>query len=132
MPRPRHGSSAETRTYGRDRASSRAATRIVRGDETCLRYSLLLGNRTESDILCREELEAAQGHGAVDLHYTLDKPPAEWPHFTGFIDAAMLEKTMPAPGPDTSIFCCGPPPMIKSAIAKLEALGHAPDRIFCF
>jgi len=96
------------------------------------RYSLLLGNRTESDILCREELEAAQGHGAVDLHYTLDKPPAEWPHFTGFIDAAMLEKTMPAPGPDTSIFCCGPPPMIKSAIAKLEALGHAPDRIFCF
>ena len=46
--------------------------------------------------------------------------------------AAMLEKTMPPPGPDTYIFCCGPPPMIKSAIAKLEALGHDPSHVLCF
>jgi cytochrome b involved in lipid metabolism len=44
----------------------------------------------------------------------------------------MLEKTMPPPGPDTYIFCCGPPPMIKSAIAKLEALGHDPSHVLCF
>ena len=46
--------------------------------------------------------------------------------------APMLEKTMPPPGPDTYIFCCGPPPMIKSAIAKLEALGHDPSHVLCF
>ena len=96
------------------------------------RYSLLLGNRTEGDILCREQLEDAAAAGAVDLHYTLDQPPADWPHFTGFIDAPMLEKTMPPPGPETYVFCCGPPPMVKSAIAKLEARGHAADQIFCF
>lgn len=96
------------------------------------RYSLLLGNRTEGDILCREQLEEAAAAGAVDLHYTLDQPPADWPHFTGFIDAPMLEKTMPPPGPETYVFCCGPPPMVKSAIAKLEARGHAADQIFCF
>ena len=48
------------------------------------------------------------------------------------VDAPMLEKTMPPPGPDTYIFCCGPPPMIKSAIAKLEALGHDPSHVLCF
>jgi len=39
---------------------------------------------------------------------------------------------MPPPGPETYVFCCGPPPMVKSAIAKLEARGHAADQIFCF
>ncbi|KAH8095220.1 hypothetical protein JL720_2503 [Aureococcus anophagefferens] len=86
--------------------------------------SFLLGNRTEADILCRDEIEAAQKAGAVDLHYTLDKPPPGWPHHTGFIDDAMLAATMPKPAKDTYFFCCGPPPMIKSALAKLEAAGH--------
>ena len=91
-----------------------------------------VGNRTTNDILCKPELEQAEAAGVVALHYTLDKPPADWPHFTGFVDAPMLEKTMPPPGPDTYIFCCGPPPMIKSAIAKLEALGHDPSHVLCF
>ena len=46
--------------------------------------------------------------------------------------APMLEATMPPPGPETYVFCCGPPPMIKSAIAKLEALGHDPSHVLCF
>jgi NAD(P)H-flavin reductase len=82
--------------------------------------------------ICKPELEQAEATGVVALHYTLDKPPQDWPHFTGFVDAPMLEKTMPPPGADTYIFCCGPPPMIKSAIAKLEALGHDPSHVLCF
>ena len=50
--------------------------------------------------------------------------------FTGFVPRRCSE-TMPPPGPDTYIFCCGPPPMIKSAIAKLEALGHDPSHVLC-
>ena len=94
--------------------------------------SFLLGNRTEADILCRDEIEAAQKAGAVDLHYTLDKPPPGWPHHTGFIDDAMLAATMPKPAKDTYFFCCGPPPMIKSALAKLEAAGHSKANMLCF
>ncbi|KAH8061406.1 hypothetical protein JL722_4023 [Aureococcus anophagefferens] len=93
--------------------------------------SFLLGNRTEADILCRDEIEAAQKAGAVDLHYTLDKPPPGWPHHTGFIDDAMLAATMPKPAKDTYFFCCGPPPMIKSALAKLEAAGHPANVLSC-
>ena len=57
--------------------------------------------------------------------YAEDGPVLTFEHPT-------LEKTMPPPGPDTYIFCCGPPPMIKSAIAKLEALGHDPSHVLCF
>ena len=109
-----------------------AAAEAAKGNDQHPQYSLLLGNRTTNDILCKPELEQAEAAGIVALHYTLDKPPADWPHFTGFVDAPMLEKTMPPPGPDTYIFCCGPPPMIKSAIAKLEALGHDPSHVLCF
>ena len=108
-----------------------AAAERARGDAT-VAYSLLLGNRTEEDILCREQLEDAMRAGAVDLYYTLDKPPEGWSYFSGFVDAPMLETTMPAPGPDTVCFLCGPPPMVNSALAKLEALGHAPENLFCF
>lgn len=82
---------------------------------------------------------AAGGHGGrahklsrAEERRRGDVGRADWPHFTGFVDAPMLEKTMPPPGPDTYIFCCGPPPMIKSAIAKLEALGHDPSHVLCF
>jgi NAD(P)H-flavin reductase len=109
-----------------------AAAEAAKGNDQHPQYSLLLGNRTANDILCKPELEQAEAAGVVALHYTLDKPPADWPHFTGFVDAPMLEKTMPPPGADTYIFCCGPPPMIKSAIAKLEALGHDPSHVLCF
>ena len=73
---------------------------------------------------------AAGGHGG--RAHKLSHAEERRRHFTGFVDAPMLEKTMPPPGPDTYIFCCGPPPMIKSAIAKLEALGHDPSHVLCF
>ena len=114
-----------------DNKTTSLARERARGDAT-VAYSLLLGNRTEEDILCREQLEDAMRAGAVDLYYTLDKPPEGWSYFSGFVDAPMLETTMPAPGPDTVCFLCGPPPMVNSALAKLEALGHAPENLFCF
>ena len=104
----------------------------AKGDPKAPKLHFLLGNRTEDDILCRAEIEAAAANGAVDLHYTLDKPPADWPHFTGFITEQMLDATMPKPASDAYFFCCGPPPMIKSALAKLEAAGHAQDNMLCF
>ena len=104
----------------------------AKGDPKAPKLHFLLGNRTEDDILCRAEIEAAAANGAVALHYTLDKPPADWPHFTGFITEQMLDAIMPKPASDAYFFCCGPPPMIKSALAKLEAAGHAQDNMLCF
>ena len=60
------------------------------------------------------------------LHYTLDRPPAEWKYSTGFISKEMIEKYSLFSGSskDTQIFMCGPPPMIKFAcIPNLTELG---------
>lgn len=102
------------------------------GDENAPSLALLLGNRTEADILCRDELERANAAGHVKLHLTLDRPPTDWPHFSGFVDAPMLAATMPEARDDTFVFCCGPPPMIKAAISTLENAGYKPGQILCF
>ena len=39
----------------------------------------------------------------------LDKPPLFWRGGSGFVSAEMLKAKMPAPGPDTAIYVCGPP-----------------------
>ena len=92
-------------------------------------------------------LAAGAGHtpprgAAARLHNVTRPPPSTLPtvprEWTSSLDwprpggPPMLEKTMPPPGPETYVFCCGPPPMIKSAIAKLEALGHDPSHVLCF
>ena len=43
------------------------------------------------------------------MHYVLDKPPLFWRGGSGFVSAEMLKAKMPAPGPDTAIYVCGPP-----------------------
>lgn len=50
-------------------------------------------------------------HVLLQLHYTLDRPPAKWSHSTGFINADMVKEHLPAPGSGTLILMCGPPPM---------------------
>lgn len=90
--------------------------------------SLLYANQTEDDILVRDELEQlAKSHpDRFKVSYTLDTASDGWKGFTGFIDKAMLEKTMPAVSSDGSsqILMCGPPPMLKFACyPNLEALG---------
>jgi len=80
---------------------------------------LLYANQTEADILCREELDemAKNSNGRVHVHYTLDRPPADWKYSSGFINEEMLMKSMPKRqmAEDTTILICGPPPMVKFA-----------------
>lgn len=90
--------------------------------------SLLYANKTESDILVREMLEAlAKSHpDRFELHYTLDNPPDEWSYSKGFVNAEMIAKHLPPADEKTLILMCGPPPMIKFACRPaLEKLGYA-------
>mmetsp|Transcript_9692 Transcript_9692/g.17053 ORF Transcript_9692/g.17053 Transcript_9692/m.17053 type:complete len:511 (-) Transcript_9692:25-1557(-) len=100
---------------------------VLRDPEDQTKLSLIFANQTEEDILVRDMLETeAQKHpDRFKLHYTVDRPPADWKYSTGFIDADMITKYMPPPGDDTVIFMCGPPPMIKFACkANLDKLGY--------
>lgn len=75
---------------------------------------LIFANQTEEDILLRKELESIPS-GRFHLHYTVDRPPADWKYSSGFINAEMCKKHLPPAGSDAFIYVCGPPPMIKFA-----------------
>lgn len=87
---------------------------------------LLFANQTENDILLRTELEeiVADHPNRFHLWYTLDRPEEGWEYSKGFINKEMIEAHLPAPGDDTLILMCGPPPMInfacKPALAELH------------
>jgi cytochrome-b5 reductase len=91
------------------------------------KFTLLYGNKTEDDILCRDLLEECQSKsgGRVKVHYTLDFPPQGWTHEKGFITKDMIQKFFPAPDAKPLVLMCGPPPMVKFACqANLEELGY--------
>ncbi|KAK3749406.1 hypothetical protein QZH41_015871, partial [Actinostola sp. cb2023] len=111
---------------------------IVKDPEDTTHVSLLFANQTERDILVRDMLEdlvKKEGRGGrFDLWYTLDRPPADgWKYSSGFISADMIQDYLPAPGPDTQILMCGPPPMINYAcIPSLDKLGYTTDMYYAF
>ena len=76
----------------------------------------------------RDELEelAANPANRFKVHYTLDRPPAEWKYSSGFINPEMCEIGLPEAGKDSFIFACGPKPMIDFAVVpSLRSMGYA-------
>jgi len=89
--------------------------------------SLIFANQTEEDILCRSDLEQIQKEQPkrFKLHYTLDRPPADWKYSTGFINEEMLKNNFFPPNDETVVLMCGPPPMVNFAcIPNLEKLNY--------
>ncbi|KAH9836836.1 uncharacterized protein C8Q71DRAFT_707679 [Rhodofomes roseus] len=83
------------------------------------RIWLIDANRTEEDILCREELDrlhAEHGDHRFHLHYTVSVTPSGWPHSVGRITDAMLEEHLPVPSERAMVLACGPDGMIKHTL----------------
>ena len=102
-------------------------------DET--NVSLLFANQTEEDILVRDMLETLQKKHPTRLkiHYTLDRPPAGWTGFSGFVTEEMLLKSMPKASDSSIVLMCGPPVMIDRAVRpNLEKLGFDKTQILAF
>lgn len=106
--------------------------------DTTTTASLLFANQTEDDILVRKELEelAKEYPDRFKLHYTLDRPPADWKYSTGFVNKEMIEKYVLKAGADdgsTQVLMCGPPPMLKFAcIPALDELNMGESKRFSF
>ncbi|CAE6498186.1 unnamed protein product [Rhizoctonia solani] len=88
---------------------------------------LLDSNRTEQDILCRDELLSfADRKGRMRAHFTLSKSPSEgWAFSTGRINDEMMKAHLPSSDtPDSLILICGPDNLIKQTVKPgLERLG---------
>ncbi|KAK2040977.1 oxidoreductase NAD-binding domain-containing protein [Colletotrichum somersetense] len=115
---------------------------ICEDDRDTTEVSLIYANRSEADILLRDELEAfARRYPAnLKLHYLLDTPPENWAHGVGYVTKEMMAERFPAPGDGARVMLCGPPGMVAAAKKSLADLGFEKpgavakmtDAVFCF
>jgi nitrate reductase (NAD(P)H) len=91
---------------------------------------LVYANRTEDDILLRDELDrwAAEYPDRLKVWYVIDqvkRPEEGWKYSVGFVTEAVLREHVPEGGDDTLALACGPPPMIQFAISpNLEKMKY--------
>ncbi|KAJ5204195.1 cytochrome b5 reductase [Penicillium cinerascens] len=114
---------------------------ICEDERDTTEISLIYANRSEEDILLREELEAfARRYKNLKIWYMLDVPPENWTYGKGYVTAQVMSDKLPKPAEDTKIMLCGPPGMVNASKKALASLGfEAPsavakvaDQIFCF
>ncbi|PLN83885.1 hypothetical protein BDW42DRAFT_199917 [Aspergillus taichungensis] len=115
---------------------------ICEDDTDTTHISLVYANRTEEDILLRQELDSFARRYPQNLKvwYMLDHPPQDWAYGSGYVTPSVMAEKLPAAGPNTKMMLCGPPGMVNAAKKGLVAAGYASpgavakmtDEIFCF
>lgn len=81
------------------------------------KVTLIFGNRTEEDILLKEELDGyvKSFPDRFKVVYALDTPPADWQGIAGYVSKNHIKEHLPAPETNSSvIFVCGPDPLLAS------------------
>ena len=88
-----------------------------------LPVSLVFCNKSEKDILLRDELDMMD---ASDLRTThvLSSPSDAWQGTRGRVSPAILKSALPAASPTTLILVCGPVSFSRSVDAMLRTMGH--------
>uniref|UniRef100_A0A0V0IUW7 nitrate reductase (NADH) n=1 Tax=Solanum chacoense TaxID=4108 RepID=A0A0V0IUW7_SOLCH len=101
---------------------------ILKDPEDDTEMYVVYANRTEDDILLKEELDAwaEQIPDRVKVWYVVQESITEgWKYSTGFVTEAILREHIPQPSHTTLALACGPPPMIQFAInPNLEKMGY--------
>jgi len=98
---------------------------------------LLFFNKTENDILCRDELETlAEKHPFV-VHHILSRPDSQWCGETGHIQLDLLRRLVPSPSKtedssQTLICICGPTPFTNSTVDLLNQYGYKQNNYHIF
>ncbi|CEI62105.1 hypothetical protein FVEN_g3138 [Fusarium venenatum] len=115
---------------------------VCEHDRDTTEISLIYANRTEQDILLREELDkfARRYPKNFKVYYILDEPPSGWEYGLGYVTQELMKEKMPAPSMDSKVFLCGPPGMVNASKKALVGLGYEQpgasakmsDQIFVF
>lgn len=91
---------------------------------------LLYGNRSASQIVCRDELTAMEAAMDVRVHHVVSEPPYEWSGGVGVIDGATVDGWLDWPDPAAWLFfVCGPTAMMDTVERALLARGVPAARI---
>ncbi|GAA5967839.1 hypothetical protein JCM11641_005782 [Rhodosporidiobolus odoratus] len=98
---------------------------------------VLNANKTEADILCRQELDEMlqlAGEGRYRQHLVLSQGPEDWPFSKGRISKTHLANHLPPPSEDSLVLFCGPDPMLEQVVKPgLAELGwDLPSQLVIF
>ncbi|KAH8847356.1 hypothetical protein MCOR27_010435 [Pyricularia oryzae] len=110
---------------------------VMQDKEDQTRCLVLDGNRTEEDILCKDELDklAVGNEDRCRLVYSLSKPSESWTGAKGRMDRALFEKELGVSGSNSQdmVLICGPESMEKSVKQILtQELGWKDDDLLFF
>jgi len=87
----------------------------------------LYGNRTETDILFRRDLEQLPPN--VSVIHVLSRPEPSWSGVRGHLDERTLRNVAGTFLDGTDVFLCGPPALLAQLKATLKQLGFPQQRI---
>jgi len=108
---------------------------ITHNPQDKTKMTLIFGNQTVGDIMCRKELDecAAKRPNDFKLWYQVDRAPANpdtWKYGVGYVTKDVIEKQFPKPSPNVLVLVCGPPRMLEVMRNNLTELGYSTDRIY--
>lgn len=96
------------------------------GDRRLVR--LIYANRTEADIIFREELERMQAEINLRLIHVISRPSAAWKGESGRLSRELLAHLVENDR-EGAFYVCGPPALMNSTLTNLRSLGISPKRI---
>lgn len=123
--------------------------RIASDKNDKTKVTLLYSNKSEADILLREKFDAIskENPDQFNIVYGLDKAPANWPGFEGYLTPELGKKYLPDPkkGQKVHVFVCGPPGQMNAVSGPkgpnftqgelsglLKDIGYTIDQVYKF
>lgn len=101
--------------------------RYLRDTNDTRPVGLIYGNKTEKDVLFRQELEAMPDH--VKVTHILSDPDEAWDGEKGFITTEAIRRAAGSLLETAHVYLCGPPVMMDKVIKSLRELGIGSARI---
>lgn len=104
--------------------------RHMRDTGTDVDITLLYGNKTQDDIVFREELDEIASGDTPRLRVVHVLSQEEWDGPTGYIDRDLISDTVGEDLSEYSVYVCGPEPMMDQVMSAVLELGAPEDRLY--
>ena len=92
---------------------------------------LIYANKTEEQIIFREELEALEKGSVLNLRvvHVIEKPGEDWKGYSGFVTRDIIEEYCAEGLDERGFYLVGPDPMSKAVLGALKEMGVKDKRI---
>lgn len=119
---------------------------ICRNPDDSTQVVLIYCNKSEQDIILRDELDAMQYmYPQLQVIHVLSQASPNWEGYTGYVTRELVQKLLPEPSDKCWIGVCGPPPMMNAISGDknpdksqgelkgvLKEVGYSSEQVFKF